>query len=41
MQMNRKCGLACVHVNYLSALHTLMGFGYAIVIPYRSNYRNG
>ena len=26
MQINRKCGLACV-TNYLSARYTLMGFG--------------
>ena len=27
MQINRKCGLACVNELYLSAGYTLMGFG--------------
>ena len=30
MQINRKCGLACVN-NYLSARYTLMGFGPTLV----------
>ena len=36
MQINRKCGLACV--NNLSARYTVMGFGPTTLVKMRKNY---